>query len=99
MLYDDNNYMMTRCMLVRPTLRDTASNDIDVEPNHSRVRAYVHDRVLCSPTDMIFSTAASRSVFENSELHRNVAKCDTPTMIGDAQKGFVGICVDDEGTF
>ena len=99
MLYDDNTCMMTRCVSARPALCDRVSNAIDVEPDRSRVRAYVHDRVLFSPTEVIFDTAASRSVFENSELLCDVAKSDTPTMIGGVQKGVVGIRIDDEGTF
>ena len=55
--------------------------------------------MLFSPTEVIFDTAASRSVFENSELLRDVAKIDTPTMIGGVQKRVVGIRIDDEGTF
>jgi hypothetical protein len=55
--------------------------------------------VLFSPTEVIFDTAATRSVFANSELLRDVAKSDTPTMIRNVQKGVVGIHVDDEGTF
>jgi len=39
MLYDDNTCMMTRCVSARPALRDMVSNDIDVEPDRSRVRA------------------------------------------------------------
>ena len=85
MLYDDNTCMMTRCVLTWPALRDMVSNDTDVKPDRSRVRAYVHDRVLFSPTEMIFDTTASRSVFENSELLCDVAKSDTPTMIGGVQ--------------
>jgi len=99
MLYNDNTCMMTRCVPARSALRDMASNDIDVEPDRSRVRAYVHDRVLFSPTKVIFDTAGSRSVLKNSELLRDVANSDTPTMIGGVQKGVVGIRVDDEGTF
>jgi len=39
MLYDDNTYMMRRCVLAQQALRDTVSNDIDAEPDRSRVRA------------------------------------------------------------
>ena len=91
--------MMTRYVSARLALCDMVSNDIDVEPDCSRVRAYVHDRVLFSPTEVIFDTAASRSEFENSELLRDVAKSDTPTMIWGVHKGVVGIRIDDEGTF
>jgi hypothetical protein len=79
MLYDDDTCMMTRCVPARPALRDTASNDIDVEPDRACVRAYVRDRVP-------FAIATSRSVFKNSELLRDVVKSHTPTMIGGVQR-------------
>ncbi len=47
MLYDLNICMMTRCVSARPAFRDMASSDIDVEPDRSRVRAYVHDSIEC----------------------------------------------------
>ena len=59
MLYDDNTCMMTRCVSTQPALHDIVSNDTDVEPNRSRVQAYVHDIVLFSPTEVILDTAAS----------------------------------------
>ncbi len=99
MLYDDNTCMMTRCASTRQALLDMVRNDTDVKPDRSLFRANVHDRMLFSPTEMIFDTAASRSVFENSELLCDVAKSDIPTMIGGVQKVVVGIRIDDEGTF
>ncbi len=68
MLYDNGTYLMTRCVPARPALRDTASNDINVEPDRACVTAYVRDRVLFSPTEVIFDTAASRSVFTNQSF-------------------------------
>ena len=38
-------------------------------------------------------------MFENAKLLRDVAKSDTPTMIGCMKTGAGGIHVDDEGTF
>jgi hypothetical protein len=99
MLYDDDTCTMTRCVPARPVLRDTASNDIEVESNRACVRAYVRDRVLFCPIEVIFDTAASRSVFKNSKLLRNVVKSHTPRMIGGVQKGAIGIRLDNEGTF
>jgi hypothetical protein len=60
MLYNDDKCMMTRCVPARPALRDTANNDIEVEHDRACIRAYICDRVLFSPTEVIFDTAASR---------------------------------------
>lgn len=55
--------------------------------------------VFFSPTEVILDNAASRSLFENTELLRDIVQSDTPTVIGGVQRGATGIRIDEEGVF
>ena len=57
------------------------------------------DRVLFSPSEVIFDNAASTSVFENPDLLSHIVPSATPTMVGGVQKGAPGVRIDDVGTF
>jgi hypothetical protein len=56
-----------------------------------------HEIVFFSPTEVILDNAASRSLFENTELLQDIVQIDTPTVIMGVQRGATGICVDEEG--
>ena len=99
MNYGDAACMMTRCLLPEPRHRGILIDDGGDEPKHGRTRVEASDRVLFSPTEVIFDNAASRSLFENSELLRDIVQSNTPMVIGGVQKGAAGIRIDNEGTF
>jgi hypothetical protein len=63
------------------------------------VHAVDHELVCFSPTEVILDNAASRSLFENTELLQDIVQSDAPTMIGGVQRGATGIRVDEEGVF
>jgi hypothetical protein len=51
------------------------------------------------PNEGIFDSAASRSLFKNKDLLRDIVPSIAPTTIGGVQKGAPLICLDDEGDF
>ena len=61
------------------------------------VQAEDQECVFFSPTEVILDNAASRSLFQNTELLSDIVQSDTPTVIGGVQKGATGIRIDEEG--
>ena len=57
------------------------------------------DYALFAPEEVIFDTAASKSVFKNPNLLTNVAPSGSPTVIGGVQQGAPGVRIDDVGNF
>ena len=57
------------------------------------------DRVLFSPSEVIFDNAASTLVFVNPDLLSHIVPSAAPTIVGGVQKGAPGVRIDDVGTF
>ncbi len=57
------------------------------------------DYELFAPDDVIFDTAASKSMFKNPNLLTNAASSGFPTVIGGVQQGTPGVRIDDAGNF
>ena len=57
------------------------------------------DYALFSPEEVIFDTAASKSVFKNPNLLTDVVQSASPTIIGGVQQGASGVRIDDVGNF
>ena len=57
------------------------------------------EHVFFTSTEVILDNAASRSLFENIELLRDIVQSDAPAVIGGVQKGASGIRIDEEGVF
>ena len=59
------------------------------------MQAADHEIVFFSPTEVILDIAASRSLFENTELLQDIVQSDTRIVIGGVQRGATGIRVDE----
>ena len=57
------------------------------------------DYALFAPEEVIFDTAASKSVFMNPNLLTNVVPSASPTVIGGVQQDAPGVRIDDVGNF
>jgi hypothetical protein len=57
------------------------------------------DYALFVPEEVIFDTAASKSVFKNPSLLIDIAPSDSPILIGGVQQGAPGVCNDDVANF
>jgi hypothetical protein len=57
------------------------------------------DYALSAPEEVIFGSAASKSVFKNPNLLTNAAPSGSPTVIGGVQQDAPGVRIDDVGNF
>ncbi len=57
------------------------------------------DYALFAPEEVITNTAASKSVFKNPNLLTDLARSDSPIVIGGIQQGAPGVRIDDVGNF
>ncbi len=57
------------------------------------------DYALFATKEVIFDTAASKSVFKNPDLLTNVTPSASPTVIGGLQQGAPGVRIDEVGNF
>ena len=80
-------------------LYEAAFRDFDPACMMTRSATDPYERVLFAPNEVIFDCAASRSLFENTDLLRDIIPSNAPTVIGGVQKGAPGIRLDDEGVF
>ena len=64
-----------------------------------RVEAVDHENIFFSPTEVILDNTASRSIFKNTELLRDIVQSDTPYVIRGAQRGATIIRGDEKGAF